>query len=84
MVLIDGEQSVQPETADERRVWDALQGVKDPEIPLISLVELGIISEVSIIDGRVSVKMLPTFAGCHSFSVELCLYLVSPRRQALT
>ena len=64
MVASDGEQAVQSKTGDERRVWDALQGVKDPEIPLISLVELGMISEVSVADGRVSVKMLPTFAGC--------------------
>lgn len=69
MVASDGEQAVQSRTDDERRVWDALQGVKDPEIPLISLVELGVISEVSVADGRVSVKMLPTFAGCPALDV---------------
>ncbi len=69
MVSIDGEQAVQAETVDERRVWDALQDVKDPEIPLISLVELGMISEVSVTSGRVSVKMLPTFAGCPALDV---------------
>lgn len=69
MTLGDGGQAAQSETADERRVWDALQGVKDPEIPLISLVELGMISELSVADGRVSVKMLPTFAGCPALDV---------------
>ena len=69
MVSSDGEQAAQAETADERRVWDALQGVKDPEIPLVSLVELGVISEVSVGDDCVSVKMLPTFAGCPALDV---------------
>lgn len=49
----------------EQDVWNALEDVKDPEIPVVSVVELGIIQGVDIAeDGDVTVKMTPTFAGC--------------------
>jgi ring-1,2-phenylacetyl-CoA epoxidase subunit PaaD len=48
----------------ERRVWDALAEVKDPEIPAVSVVELGIIRSVEAAAGRIRVEMLPTFVGC--------------------
>ena len=48
----------------EQDVWDALAGVPDPEIPDISLVDLGVVKSVSI-DGReVVVEFTPTFMGC--------------------
>lgn len=46
------------------RVWKALDAVADPEIPAISVVELGIIPDAFIEDGKVTVQMCPTFAGC--------------------
>lgn len=43
----------------------ALEEVKDPEIPVISVVDLGIIHHVAVQqDGKVLVEMTPTFAGC--------------------
>lgn len=42
-----------------------LKDVKDPEIPVLSLVDLGVITDVLIGEnGHVTVKMTPTFAGC--------------------
>ena len=41
-----------------------LQDVKDPEIPVLSLVDLGVITDVSITDDHVKVTMTPTFVGC--------------------
>jgi ring-1,2-phenylacetyl-CoA epoxidase subunit PaaD len=49
-------------TADE--VWSALGEVPDPEIPVISLVELGVVHDVRIEGRRVTVKLTPTFLGC--------------------
>lgn len=46
------------------RVWRAISTVTDPEIPVLSVVELGIIPDAWIADGRVTVQMCPTFAGC--------------------
>lgn len=53
-----------PTLLTEQRVWDALQEVMDPEIPVISLVELGVIRAVAVDDGHVTVTMTPTFSGC--------------------
>ncbi len=49
----------------EANIWEALQNVMDPEIPKLSVVDMGIITSVSVTDeGDVRVAMTPTFAGC--------------------
>ncbi|MDH4339737.1 MAG: phenylacetate-CoA oxygenase subunit PaaJ [Thermoleophilia bacterium] len=45
-------------------VWEALAEIPDPEIPVISLVDLGVIKNVTIADGRVRIDFTPTFMGC--------------------
>lgn len=45
-------------------IWQALDDIKDPEIPVVSLVEMGIVREVELTGNGVKVKMTPTFAGC--------------------
>ena len=49
-------------TVDE--VWAALAEIPDPEIPVISLVDLGVVKDVEIEDGRVVIEFTPTFLGC--------------------
>ena len=47
------------------KIWQSLEEVKDPEIPVVSLLEMGIVRGVDVgEDGRVTVTMTPTFAGC--------------------
>ncbi len=46
------------------QIWALLDEVKDPEIPVLSLVELGMITGVTLQDDKVVVKMTPTFTGC--------------------
>ena len=46
------------------QVWDALDEIPDPEIPVISLVDLGVIRSVDVSDGHVRVEFTPTFLGC--------------------
>lgn len=41
-----------------------LEEVKDPEIPVLSIVDLGVISEVVIEDENVTIGLTPTFVGC--------------------
>jgi ring-1,2-phenylacetyl-CoA epoxidase subunit PaaD len=48
----------------EAAVWDAFGAIPDPEIPVISLVDLGVIRSVDVSDGRVRVEFTPTFLGC--------------------
>jgi ring-1,2-phenylacetyl-CoA epoxidase subunit PaaD len=53
----------------ERRVWEELARIPDPEIPAISLVDLGVIGSVEVVDRRVRVELLPTFVGCPAIAV---------------
>ena len=50
-------------------VWEALAQIPDPEIPVISLVELGVVRDVEVEDGRVRVEFTPTFLGCPALEV---------------
>lgn len=45
-------------------VWAALEGVPDPEVPVISVVELGIVRDVAVDGARVVVTITPTYSGC--------------------
>jgi ring-1,2-phenylacetyl-CoA epoxidase subunit PaaD len=45
-------------------VWAALAEIPDPEIPVISLVDLGVVKDVVVEDGTVRVEFTPTFMGC--------------------
>jgi ring-1,2-phenylacetyl-CoA epoxidase subunit PaaD len=53
----------------EAQVWEALAEIPDPEIPVISLVELGVVRDVEVEDGRVRVEFTPTFLGCPALEV---------------
>ena len=46
------------------QVWAALDEVADPEIPVVSLVDLGVIRSVDVSRGHVQVELTPTFLGC--------------------
>ena len=50
--------------ATPEKVLAALQGVADPEIPAVSIVELGRIGEVEVGADRIHVELVPTFVGC--------------------
>jgi ring-1,2-phenylacetyl-CoA epoxidase subunit PaaD len=45
-------------------IWDALEEVKDPEIPVVSLVEMGIVRNVQADRDRAVITITPTFVGC--------------------
>jgi ring-1,2-phenylacetyl-CoA epoxidase subunit PaaD len=51
------------------QVWDALAEIPDPEIPVISLVDLGVIRDVGVENGTVRVAFTPTFLGCPALEV---------------
>jgi ring-1,2-phenylacetyl-CoA epoxidase subunit PaaD len=58
-----------PHDLTVQRVMEALDDVKDPEIPVVSVVELGIIQHVAIDGGGVTVAITPTFSGCPALHV---------------
>jgi ring-1,2-phenylacetyl-CoA epoxidase subunit PaaD len=54
----------------EAQIRELLQVVKDPEIPTVSLVDLGVVHQVAFPDsGGVYVELIPTFSGCPAMSL---------------
>ncbi|MEM6524988.1 MAG: 1,2-phenylacetyl-CoA epoxidase subunit PaaD [Bacteroidota bacterium] len=48
----------------EENVKEWLDEVKDPEIPVLSLIDLGVITQIDVDESNVKVAMTPTFVGC--------------------
>jgi len=51
------------------QVWEALAEIPDPEIPVVSLVDLGVVRDVAVDGERVRVEFTPTFLGCPALEV---------------
>ena len=51
-------------TITSELIWDLLDEVKDPEFPVVSIVEMGIVREVKLDARKATVILTPTFAGC--------------------
>ena len=67
-------------TVSPRAVLAALEEVADPEIPTVSVVELGMVERIEVRPDSISVELLPTFVGCPA--VELIREAVARRLAA--
>ena len=52
-----------------RRAWDAAARVVDPEIPVLTIADLGVLREVNVSDGHVEVAITPTYSGCPAMNM---------------
>jgi ring-1,2-phenylacetyl-CoA epoxidase subunit PaaD len=52
-----------------QRAWDAAAGVVDPEIPVLTIADLGVLRDVAVTDGRVEVAITPTYSGCPAMNM---------------
>ena len=50
--------------ADTTGIWELLSSIPDPEIPVISIVDLGVVRKVEEMQGKVVVTITPTYSGC--------------------
>jgi ring-1,2-phenylacetyl-CoA epoxidase subunit PaaD len=50
-------------------VWKALADVADPEIPVVSVVDLGVVRDIAVDEGCAHVEFTPTFLGCPALEV---------------
>ena len=50
--------------ANSESIWSYLEDIKDPEIPVLSIVDMGIVREVELCDNKVKVTITPTYTGC--------------------
>ncbi|MGA2053863.1 MAG: 1,2-phenylacetyl-CoA epoxidase subunit PaaD [Bradyrhizobium sp.] len=52
-----------------QRAWDAAAQVVDPEIPVLTIADLGVLRDVAVSDGRVEVTITPTYSGCPAMNM---------------
>jgi ring-1,2-phenylacetyl-CoA epoxidase subunit PaaD len=69
---------VQNDADLRKRAWDVAAQVVDPEIPVLTIADLGVLRDVAVIDGQVEVAITPTYSGCPAmnmikFEIELAL-----------
>jgi len=78
-VVIERSAAADPDAA----IWAALAEVPDPEIPTISVVDLGVIGSVELADDRstLRVELMPTFIGCPA--TEVMRHAIGERLGAL-
>ena len=67
-----------------QRAWEAASRVVDPEIPVLTIADLGVLRDVTVDDGRVEVAITPTYSGCPAMNmialeIELALECVGIR-----
>lgn len=54
---------------NEEKVYEWLADVKDPEVPALSILDLGIVRKVSVNDSSINVTITPTYSGCPAMDV---------------
>jgi len=52
-----------------KKIWEFLEEVKDPEVPVLSVVDLGVVREVLMNGEQVEVVITPTYTGCPAMNV---------------
>jgi len=48
----------------EEKIWQWLEEVTDPEIPVLTVVDMGVVREVNLQGDKLTVKITPTYSGC--------------------
>lgn len=51
-------------TAFRERAWEIAAAVPDPEVPVLTIEDLGVLRSVRVLDGRTEVVITPTYSGC--------------------
>jgi ring-1,2-phenylacetyl-CoA epoxidase subunit PaaD len=54
---------------EEKEIWQILAEVKDPEVPVLSVIDLGIIRSITITGNHIDVVITPTYSGCPAMDV---------------
>jgi len=54
---------------DKHHIWNILEEVKDPVVPVLSVVDLGIVRSVKCSDETINIVITPTYSGCPALDV---------------
>ena len=57
------------DTIDIEQIWSLLEKVTDPEVPVLTVIDLGIIRDIKINEDEVEVVITPTYSGCPAMDV---------------
>ena len=49
---------------EEKKIWDLLGNVTDPEVPVLTILDLGIVRQVAVEDNGIEITITPTYSGC--------------------
>src|SRR6188768_2592072 len=63
----------------EKEIWTILEEVTDPEVPVLSVIDLGIIRSVKTSGDKISITITPTYSGCpamDTISMDIRLKLI--------
>ena len=60
---------VEAKKISEKEIWSLLQEVKDPEVPVLTVIDLGIVREIKINGDNVEIAITPTYSGCPAMDV---------------
>ena len=55
---------LRPADPTTQELWDAVKSVPDPEVPVLTIEDLGILRGVELVDGKPVVTITPTYSGC--------------------
>lgn len=76
MSTLSNDNLIQPASVDlsseERKVWAILEEVMDPEVPVLSIVDLGIVRKIDAASNtsrEISITITPTYSGCPAMDV---------------
>jgi len=49
---------------EEKKIWEILETVTDPEVPVLTIIDLGIVRDVKIQGNEIAITITPTYSGC--------------------
>ena len=67
--MIDIEKYSDLEKDLKKKVWDILETVTDPEIPVLSIIDLGIVRNIQTSNDKLEIVITPTYSGCPAMDV---------------
>ncbi|MCA6423440.1 MAG: phenylacetate-CoA oxygenase subunit PaaJ [Flavobacterium sp.] len=53
----------------DQKLFEILETVSDPEIPVLSIMEMGVVRSAKIVKGIVEIEITPTYSGCPAMDV---------------
>ena len=66
-------------TSIEKSIWEILETVCDPEVPVLSILDLGIVRDIKLTEEEVEIIITPTYSGCpamDAISIDIKLKLI--------